>query len=111
MSVILQLRNDTSTNWTTYNPILAEGEIGIESDTKKIKVGDGVKTWAQLDYWVKPLTSEMITTALGFTPYDSSNPAGYTDNVGTVTSAPKVACANVIGISHQTSLPLLSNTA
>ena len=81
MSVILQLRNDTSTNWTTYNPILAEGEIGIESDTKKIKVGDGVKTWTQLDYWVKPLTPEMITTALGFTPYDASNPDGFISGI------------------------------
>ena len=32
------------------NPILLKGEIGIEIDTNKIKIGDGVKTWTQLDY-------------------------------------------------------------
>ena len=32
------------------------------------------------------ITSSDVTTALGYTPYNSSNPDGYTDNVGTVTS-------------------------
>jgi hypothetical protein len=32
------------------------------------------------------ITSSNVTTALGFTPYDATNPAGYTTNVGTVTS-------------------------
>ena len=32
------------------------------------------------------LLSSDVTTALGFTPYNSSNPSGYTSNVGTVTS-------------------------
>ena len=32
------------------------------------------------------LTSANVTDALGFTPYNATNPAGYTTNVGTVTS-------------------------
>ena len=43
-------RNDISSNWEDINPILLKGEIGIEIDTNKIKIGDGVKTWTQLDY-------------------------------------------------------------
>ena len=31
------------------------------------------------------LTSANVTTALGFTPYDSTNPNGYTSNIGTIT--------------------------
>ena len=81
MATIIQLRNDTAANFTQYNPTLAEGEIGLELDTKKIKVGDGVKTWNQLDYWVGPLTSEQIIVALGYTPYDSSNPSGYISGI------------------------------
>lgn len=45
------LRNDISTTWSTVNPVLLKGEIGIETDTKKFKIGeDGVKTWNELPY-------------------------------------------------------------
>ena len=37
----VQQRNDTAANWTLANPILLRGEIGIEYDTGKIKIGDG----------------------------------------------------------------------
>jgi hypothetical protein len=50
---ILQ-RRDTTANWNNFNPTLAEGELGIEfklEGTKKLKVGDGVKSWAQLEYF------------------------------------------------------------
>jgi len=48
------------------------------------------------------LTSLDVTTALGFTPYDSANPSGYTSNVGTVTSV-SVTTAN--GISGSVATP------
>ena len=41
---------DTSVNWTTNNPILFAGEIGIESDTNKFKIGNGTSAWNELDY-------------------------------------------------------------
>lgn len=50
MAVQIQLRNDTASSWTTANPILAQGEIGIENDTRLIKVGDGITNWNNLDY-------------------------------------------------------------
>ena len=46
----VQLRRDTASNWTTKNPVLLSGEMGIESDTNKFKFGDGNKTWTQLAY-------------------------------------------------------------
>lgn len=49
------LRNDSTTNWlSNANQVLLKGEVGIEflDDGKtKIKIGDGVKTWEQLDYF------------------------------------------------------------
>ena len=54
MAVQIQLRNDTAANWTAANPVLAQGEMGIETDTRLFKIGDGVKTWSQLSYG--PLT-------------------------------------------------------
>ena len=50
MAVQIQLRNDTASNWTTENPTLAQGEVGIETDTRLIKVGDGSTAWNDLDY-------------------------------------------------------------
>ena len=50
LNVRIISRNDISSNWEDINPILLKGEIGIEIDTNKIKIGDGVKTWTQLDY-------------------------------------------------------------
>ena len=47
----IQLRRDTAANWTTQNPILAEGEPGFETDTQKIKYGDGLTSWTALDYF------------------------------------------------------------
>lgn len=43
-------RHDTSSNWTSNNPILMNGEIGIETDTNKLKIGNGSSTWNELSY-------------------------------------------------------------
>jgi hypothetical protein len=46
----IQLRRDTASNWNNINPILADGEMGVEWDTGYIKVGDGSTYWNNLDY-------------------------------------------------------------
>ena len=46
----LQLRRGTASGWTSTNPVLAAGEIGFESDTGKIKIGNGSSTWTGLSY-------------------------------------------------------------
>ena len=48
--VTILLRNDTATNWTTENPTLGKGELGIEIDTAKFKIGDGTTAWNSLGY-------------------------------------------------------------
>lgn len=48
----IQLRRGTASAWTSADPILALGEVGIETNTLKSKVGDGVSTWSELDYMV-----------------------------------------------------------
>lgn len=50
MAVQIQLRRGTAGAWTTANPILAAGEIGIESNTNLFKVGDGITAWTSLAY-------------------------------------------------------------
>lgn len=48
--VTFQIRHSTANNWTTRNPVLAQGEYGLETDTFLIKIGDGVRDWAHLPY-------------------------------------------------------------
>lgn len=46
------LRNDTSENWKTSNPILLKGEAGYETDTRKLKFGDGITAYNDLPYTI-----------------------------------------------------------
>ena len=46
----IMVRNDTGSNWQSVNPVLGKGEIGLESDTRKFKFGDGITTWKSLGY-------------------------------------------------------------
>ena len=69
----IQLRNDTAANWTAANPILAQGEIGIELDTYAYKIGNGGTPWNSLPY--KALTGEMQALLLGSQSTDPSSPA------------------------------------
>lgn len=50
MAVIIQLRRGAEQAWIDSNPTLAIGEMGVETDTGKFKVGDGVTEWNSLAY-------------------------------------------------------------
>ena len=47
----IQLRGGTAAAWTSANPVLAAREIGVETDTLKLKVGDGTTAWSSLSYF------------------------------------------------------------
>jgi hypothetical protein len=49
----IRLRRDTAANWTAANPVLGNGEVGLESDTRNFKVGNGSSAWAALDYYLE----------------------------------------------------------
>jgi hypothetical protein len=50
MAVQIQFRNDTAANWEDADPILALGELGLESDTSLFKIGNGEDSWNDLPY-------------------------------------------------------------
>ena len=63
MADIIQLRRDTAANWTSSNPILSQGEVGLELDNRKLKVGDGTTAWNSLSYYdLGTILSEVIFT-------------------------------------------------
>tara|TARA_Y100000031_G_C7894080_1_gene236505 strand:+ start:20 stop:493 length:474 start_codon:yes stop_codon:yes gene_type:complete len=63
MAVQIQLRRGTAAAWTAANPTLAVGELVIETDTDKYKIGDGSTAWTSLGYSSLPSTA--ITTGGG----------------------------------------------
>ena len=50
MATQIQLRRDSASNWHTANPVLASGELAVELDTKKFKIGDGSTAYNDLVY-------------------------------------------------------------
>jgi hypothetical protein len=51
MAIQIQLRRGDAADWTSTNPTLAEGEVGVEIDTLKLKVGNGTDNWNTLPYF------------------------------------------------------------
>lgn len=50
MSVKIQFRRGTAAEWTSQNPTLDAGELGLETDTSRFKVGNGSTAWNSLAY-------------------------------------------------------------
>jgi len=50
MAVKVQLRRGTASEWQSANPTLSQGELGVETDTTKFKVGNGSTAWNSLGY-------------------------------------------------------------
>jgi hypothetical protein len=78
MAVRLQLRRGTAAQWTSANPLLMQGEMGIETDTLKVKIGDGVTNWTTLPYFTQGATG--ATGPAG--PTGATGPAGPTGPTG-----------------------------
>ena len=51
MASKIQIRRDTAANWTSADPTLSTGELGLETDTRKLKSGDGATAWTSLAYY------------------------------------------------------------
>ena len=48
MATRIQIRRDTTANWASANPTLAEGELGLDTDSGEYKLGDGSTAWDSL---------------------------------------------------------------
>lgn len=109
MATKIQVRRDTPDNWTSANPVLSAGEIGVEIGSaggteypNKWKIGDGTKTWTQLTYQFPILVGGSGTTPDGTTlVVDQTN-----DRVGIGTASPsdKLSVSGTLGVSGATAL-------
>ena len=90
MTARMQQRRDTAANWTSTNPTLAAGEMGLETDTYKFKVGNGSTAWTALPYSVD-------------IPTQTGQSGKYLTTNGTVTSWGTVA-GDIEGVTAGTGL-------
>ena len=90
MTTQLQIRNDTAANWTSSNPTLLAGEIGFETDTKKLKIGSGVAAWTALSY--APSGVEIFTA----TTVNANTVTATTVNANTVTATVGAGFQNMV---------------
>jgi hypothetical protein len=101
--VTLKLKRGTSTEWSTTNPTLAVGEPGFETDSGKMKIGDGIATWTNLPYVTaktNPLTDSVSfgvdTTGQGNNSVAIGHLSGQTDQ-----GTNSVAIGNNAGETNQ----------
>ena len=55
-----QLKYKNAAQWDS-SYVLAEGEVGLEIDTGKAKLGDGTTAWGELDYYSDPVLQNLIS--------------------------------------------------
>ena len=78
MGTTIQLRRDTAANWTAVNPVLAQGEAGIEfGSPMKMKIGDGTTAWSALPYQSSPSSGGTGTGDNGLSAYQVAVAAGF----------------------------------
>lgn len=90
MTTRIRLRRDTAATWASVNPILLDTEPGVETDTGKLKIGDGSTAWNDLDYFDNRL-NQAITTNL--TPIASN-----TYTIGTESNQWNTAWLNTLNL-------------
>lgn len=79
MAVRIQMRRDSAANWTSNDPLLAEGEMGLELDTGRWKIGNGTSPWSVLVYsnqiysGASVITDNSASNALRITQIGSGN--------------------------------------
>ena len=108
-TVRIQVRRGTAADWNSIDPKLAAGELGFETDTLKIKIGDGDTVWTLLDYIssdapaIDELAQDAIAQALTM---GSGISKTYNDLLNTIT----LANTGVLSFNTRTGAVTLSDT-
>jgi len=84
----LAVRRDTAANWTSADPILAQGEFGYETDTLLLKIGDGVTAWSALGYYDPNPALGTGGSLVGAFKYDNGYPVSSAGRFGFNSTTP-----------------------
>jgi hypothetical protein len=85
----VQVRRGTAAQWTSANPTLASGEQGFETDTLKLKIGNGSTAWNSLAYVATGSTGTVTSVAAG-----TGLTGGTITGTGTIALSTPVSVAN-----------------
>ena len=95
MAVQIQLRRGTAAAWTAANTLLAQGEVGIETDTDKFKIGDGVTLWNALPYASGMASNASTNFVQASAAFAGTNASGTINSTGISVSVAPPAAASV----------------
>lgn len=104
---LIQLRRGTASQWTSANPVLANGESGFETDTGRLKIGDGSSDWLELDYIGSKEYITRVKNLSGSAIYKGQ--AVYFDSYSSLDSVPTVQKFIADGSNKQKFCGLLDN--
>lgn len=97
MAFRIQIRRDTSTTWAVNNPILLQGELGYETDTNYLKIGDGTTPWNDLGYWSGGLTGGgLIVKENSTTVQTPTNVLNFSDDFNVTASSSNTANISIV---------------
>ena len=105
MSVRIQMRRGTTSEWNSADPILNEGEIGYNSTLASFKIGDGSTIWSELDYYqaAADITPNEIG-AIASTEKDAANGVAALDSTKNVITALSVVFEGATANDFETRL-------
>ena len=64
VQTLIQVRRGTASQWVSINPILSAGEWGLETDSGRYKIGDGLTAWTSLKYSsILPNANDLVATS------------------------------------------------
>lgn len=92
-AIPIRTKLGTSTFWTAKNPVLLSGEMGVESNTGKIKIGDGSNLWSSLNYMTQ-LSPLLLPTHTASTVPTASSHTGSIIYVSDETGGATLAFSN-----------------
>lgn len=101
-------RRGTAAQWSSANPVLDAGEIGVETDTGVVKIGNGSTAWTALNpilsetFTPQSETRKSFTSSYSFTPGQSTRLAGSANATYSMLGIDEVASAIFVRNSTNT---------
>jgi hypothetical protein len=109
MAVKIQLRRGTTSQWTS-NIVLSAGEVGVNTETKQIKVGDGSTTWGALPYFASG-TITSVTAGNGITVYTTAGSSASSGAISIAIDETAIFAKNIINAKGDLIVGTADNTA
>jgi hypothetical protein len=121
MAVRIQLRRDTASNWSTNNPVLRPGEVGVETDTLKFKIGPSVVSpaigtaWNSITAYANIVPSSLNQTLTDYIQFGdigtASGPVGLDANLNAIIPGNSIIVEGTTDNSFETTLFVTDPTA